>query len=63
VAPRLPRRPTYSRTSQGSRTAREGAADGRGGAVLHARGSVGDAEEAAVRALGAEIVITLKTPA
>ncbi len=30
--------------------------------VLHAKGSVGDAEEAAVRALGAEIVITLKTP-
>ncbi len=30
--------------------------------VLHAKGSVGGAEEAAVRALGAEIVITLKTP-
>lgn len=30
--------------------------------VLHARGSVGDAEETAVRALGGEIVITLKTP-
>ena len=30
--------------------------------VLHAKGSVGDAEEAAVRALGGEIVITLKTP-
>ena len=30
--------------------------------VLHAKGSVGDAEEAAVRALGAAIGITLKRP-